>query len=315
MSHPNRNRDRQKALMKHIKDIHTIGIVGLGLIGSSVARACKSYGLNAEIVGLERNQATCDQVLELGLASKCEIDPSILKDADLVFLAVPMGAVKDVVANIMPYLKLGCILTDVSSAKGSVIEDVRSVLSDDVYFVPGHPIAGTENSGPASGFAELFEDRWCILTPDETTILNALETVRQIWEKFGAKVEIMDVKQHDQVLAMTSHLPHLIAWTIIGTAADLGDDMKSQVIEYSAGGLRDFTRLAASNPETWRDIFLGNKKAVLDVLQRFSEDLTSLQKAIRRDKGDVLFEYFAKTRDIHAATIKAGQDHSSDKSS
>jgi cyclohexadieny/prephenate dehydrogenase len=215
-----------------------------------------------------------------------------------------MGAVASQFAR---HLEEGCIVTDVGSVKNSVIKALQPRLPAKVHLVPAHPIAGTEFSGPENGFSELFINRWCILTPQAHTELKAIEKITMLWEAFGSNVEIMDAAHHDLVLGITSHLPHLIAYTIVGTATDLEDDIKSEVIKFSASGFRDFTRIASSDPTMWRDVFLNNKEAVLEMLQRFNEDLTALQKAIRKQDGDYLYRHFAETRDIRNAIIDAGQ--------
>ncbi len=227
--------------------------------------------------------------------------------ADLVVLCVPVGAFAEIGQVIGPALKPGAVVTDTGSVKQSIIDSFQEWVPESCSFVPGHPIAGTEHSGPESGFAELFENRWCILTPSPDTNIKAVEAVTKFWEAFGSRIEIMDPQHHDLVLAITSHLPHLIAYTIVGTADELGDDIKSEVIKFSASGFRDFTRIAASNPVMWRDVFLNNKDAVLEVLQRFTEDLTALQKSIRRGDGKYLFDTFTKTRSIRHEIIDQGQ--------
>jgi len=286
-----------------------LALVGLGLIGSSIALGAKQHGLVGEIVGTARTEATRAKALELGLVDRCAGSAQeAVQGADLVILCVPVGAIGSVGAEIGPHLKPGCILSDVGSVKGSVIKDLSPCLPDGVHLVPGHPIAGTEDSGPESGFAELFHDRWQILTPPPHTDKNAVERMTAFWETLGSDVAVMEADRHDQVLAITSHLPHLIAYTIVGTAVDLGDDIKAEVIQYSASGFRDFTRIAASDPVMWRDVFLKNKTAVLDILQRFTEDLTALQRAIRRGEGETLHQHFTDTRAIRRGVIDAGQE-------
>ena len=293
--------------MELLENIKIVGVAGLGLLGSSVAHACKKYGKYEKVVGFDSNNDFCAKACEIGFVDEAADEPEILSQVDLLVLCVPVGAFEAVAKLIMPHLKEGCLITDVASTKGSVVKDVEPLLTETIEFVPAHPISGSEKAGPTAGWAELFEERWVVITPTENTGLKALETVRQFWENFGARIEIMEVERHDQILAMTSHLPHLIAYTLVGTAVELEKDMKDKVIEYSAGGFRDFTRIAASRPELWRDIFLNNKEALLDMLQRFSEDLSILQKAIRRDNADILVEHFTKTKPVHAEIVKANQ--------
>jgi len=283
-------------------------IIGFGLIGSSVARAIHKADLAKEIVCSDLSQDVCDKVMELGLANYATPNlQEAVTGADLVIMAVPVRQSAAIAASIKDHLAQDAIITDVGSVKESVIEDVSVHLPDHVHFVPAHPIAGTEYSGPEAGFAELFENRWCILTPPPEVDIRAVEKITLMWEAFGARIEIMDAKRHDMVLGMTSHLPHLIAYTIVGTAVDLEDHMQDDVISFSAGGFRDFTRIAASDPVMWRDIFLTNKDSVLELLQRFNEDLTALQRAIRNDDGDFLQQFFAHTRHVRRQIIDRGQ--------
>lgn len=285
-----------------------VTIIGFGLIGSSVARAIIEKNLADSIVCVDQDQEVCDKVLSMGLADDATTDPALgVPGSDLVILCVPVGVMGEVGRTIAENLEEGCIITDVGSVKMSVIRELQPVLPSKVHLIPAHPIAGTEFSGPENGFAELFINRWCILTPQDHTELKAIEKVTHLWEAFGSNVEIMDPDHHDLVLGITSHLPHLIAYTIVGTATDLEDDIKSEVVKFSASGFRDFTRIAASNPVMWRDVFLNNKDAVLEVLQRFTEDLTALQKAIRKQDGDYLYRQFKETRDIRNEIIDAGQ--------
>ncbi len=285
-----------------------ITIIGLGLIGSSLARIIRSQGLAKTLVAVDSNQSVCDKVMELGIADEAVTTPGEgVKDADLVILAVPVGAMKAVAKIIGPALKEGAIVTDAGSVKESVIDSLKSHIPPHVHIVPGHPIAGTEYSGPEAGFPELFHGRWCILTPLPETDIKAVEKVTAFWEACGSRIEIMDPAHHDLVLGITSHLPHLIAYTIVGTANELEDDVKSEVLKFSASGFRDFTRIAASDPTMWRDVFLHNRVAVLEVLQRFTEDLTALQKAIRRGDGDYLYKIFSETRDMRKQIIDLGQ--------
>lgn len=285
-----------------------ITIIGFGLIGSSLARCIIEKNMAESIVCVDRDQEVCNTVLAMGLADDATTDPVLgVAGSDLVVLCVPVGKMAEVATKMEGALEQGCIVTDVGSVKNSVIKALQPILPSYVHLVPAHPVAGTEFSGPEHGFAELFIDRWCILTPQNHTELKAIEKVTHLWEACGANVEIMDAEHHDLVLGITSHLPHLIAYTIVGTASDLEDDIKSEVIKYSASGFRDFTRIAASDPTMWRDVFLNNKDAVLDVLQRFTEDLTALQKAIRKQDGDYLFQRFEETRSIRQDIVEAGQ--------
>lgn len=285
-----------------------VTIIGMGLIGSSVARIILKKRLAKVLVAADASLDVCKRVHDLGLAHKVTDNlTEAVEGADLVMIAVPVGAMRIVAERIAPALKQGAIVTDTGSVKMAVIEAVRPFCRPGVEFVPGHPIAGTEFSGPEAGFTELFENRWCVLTPLPDTGVRAVEKVTQLWEECSARIEIMDPAHHDLVLGITSHLPHLIAYTIVGTATELEDDIKSDVIKFSASGFRDFTRIAASDPVMWRDIFLNNKSAVLEVLQRFSEDLTALQKAIRQGNGDYLYDVFTKTRAIRKQIVEQGQ--------
>lgn len=287
----------------------TVCFVGIGLINSSLARAVRKLGLARRLVTLDSDPAACRVALDLAVTDDATSEAhAAIAVADLVVLGTPVGAMAAVAAAIGPHLKPGAIVTDVGSVKIAVIRDVEPYLPDGVHFVPGHPIAGTEFSGPAAGFAELFEGRWCILTPQAHTDAAAVAKVRALWQAVGSNVEEMEPGHHDRVLAITSHLPHLIAYTIVGTANDLEGDLQQEVIKFSASGFRDFTRIAASDPIMWRDIFLNNKEAVLEVIQRFTEDLTALQRSIRWGEGEVLEERFAKTRAIRRAIIDARQD-------
>lgn len=285
-----------------------ITIIGFGLIGSSLARAVIEKKLSDSIVCVDCDQEVCNKVLAMGLADDATTDPALgVAGSDLVVLCVPVGAMAETTDRMTEALEEGCIVTDVGSVKMSVIKALQPRLPGHTHLVPAHPVAGTEFSGPEHGFAELFIDRWCILTPQDHTELKAIEKVTKLWEACGSNVEIMDPEHHDLVLGITSHLPHLIAYTIVGTAIDLEDDIKSEVVKFSASGFRDFTRIAASDPTMWRDVFLNNKEAVLEILQRFTEDLTALQKAIRKQDGDYLYRHFEETRDIRRAIIDAGQ--------
>ena len=286
-----------------------LALIGFGLIGGSIARAARAQGLASEIVTTARSAKTRARVAELGLVdSVVETNAEAVKDADLVILCIPVGACGPVAQEIAAHLKPGTIVSDVGSVKGAVVRDMAPFLPDNVHFIPAHPVSGTEHSGPDSGFAELFINRWCILTPPEGTDANAVEKLRAFWAALGAKVEIMTPDHHDLVLAITSHLPHLIAYTIVGTADELGQVTSSEVIKFSAGGFRDFTRIAASDPTMWRDVFLANKEAVLEMLGTFNEDLSKLTRAIRRGDGEALFEHFTRTRAIRRGIVEIGQD-------
>lgn len=286
----------------------TVLIIGGGLIGSSVARAARKAGAAETIFICDASETTVKTINELGIADKAETCPKTLcETADLVILAVPPGAMKAVAETIMPHMKSGATLSDVGSIKGDVVKTITPLLKDGIIFVPGHPIAGTENSGPEAGFAELFEDRWCILTPENERSNEAVK-LKKFWEAMGSQVAIMSPERHDIVLATTSHVPHLIAYTLVGTAVDMEMVTRNEVVKFSAGGFRDFTRIAASDPTMWRDVFLQNRDSVLEVVDRFIEDLSALKRAIRWDDGDVLLEHFTKTRDIRRRIIDAGQD-------
>ena len=287
----------------------TSAIIGPGLIGSSIARAARAQGAVGSIVTSSRSPETRQRVAELGIADKVvATNAEAVAGADLVIVCVPVGVCGAVAKEIAPHLKAGAIVSDVGSVKGSIVRDMAPHLPDNVHFVPAHPVAGTEHSGPEAGFAELFEDRWCILTPPEGTDRESVDRLAEFWRLLGANVEIMTPDHHDLVLAVTSHLPHLIAYTIVGTADELETVTRSEVFKFSAGGFRDFTRIAASDPTMWRDIFLANKDAVLEMLGRFNEDVSALTKAIRRGDGDALSEHFTRTRAIRRGIIDAGQD-------
>jgi cyclohexadieny/prephenate dehydrogenase len=285
-----------------------VALIGIGLIGSSLARVLRRDSPATRIVVCARRAETLDTARRLGLADETTDDPAAAVDgADLVVLATPLSAYREIAMRIGPSLRQGTIVTDVGSVKEAVIRDVRPFIPEGVHFVPGHPVAGTEHSGPESGFAELFRDRWCILTPLPDTAPEAVAKVTRLWEQAGMRMTQMAADHHDKVLAVTSHLPHLIAYTIVGTATDLADDLKSEVIAFSAGGFRDFTRIAASDPVMWRDIFLANREAVLEIVQRFTEDLTALQRAIRWGEADTLEARFTKTRAVRRSVIEAKQ--------
>ncbi len=286
-----------------------VALLGIGLIGSSLARAMRQQKLTGEITGYARSEATRAKALEIGLVDRIlPTAAEAVKDADLVILCSPVGTYGALAQEIAPALKPGAILTDVGSVKAAVVKDVLPHVPSGVNFIPGHPIAGTEQSGPESGFAELFTNRWCIITPLPDSDPKAVERLADFWRCCGSNVDVMTPEHHDLVLAITSHLPHLIAYNIVSTAADLEEVTSSEVIKYSAGGFRDFTRIAASDPTMWRDVFLNNKDAVLEMLGRFSEDLSALQRAIRWGDGDTLFDVFTRSRQIRRSIIAAGQD-------
>ncbi|MEB8389064.1 prephenate/arogenate dehydrogenase family protein [Rhodobacteraceae bacterium KMM 6894] len=286
-----------------------VALIGLGLIAGSMSLAMRRAGLAGEITGYARSVETRDVARQIGLVDRvCDSAAEAAKDADLVVLCVPVGAMGAVAAEIAPVLKPGATVSDVGSVKRAVIEAVGPHLPKGVHFVPAHPMAGTEHSGPRSGFAELFENRWCLIVPAEGTPRDAVERLETLWQGMGAKTDEMDADHHDLVCAVTSHAPHLIAYTMVGVADDLGRVTDSEVIKYSAAGFRDFTRIAASDPTMWRDVFLTNKDATLEVLGRFTEELFALQRAIRTGDGDFLHDYFTRTRAIRRGIIEAGQD-------
>jgi len=283
-----------------------LALIGVGLIGSSIARAVRAQGAARTIVATARSPKTRRRVAELGIADQVvETNAAAVAGADLVIVCIPVGACGPVAKEIGPHLSAGAIVSDVGSVKGSVVRDMAPHLPKTVNFIPAHPVAGTEYSGPDAGFAELFVNRWCILTPPDGTNPNKLAA---FWRLLGANVEIMAPDHHDLVLAITSHLPHLIAYTIVGTADELQAVTRSEVLKFSAGGFRDFTRIAASDPTMWRDVFLANKDAVLEMLGRFNEDVSALTKAIRKGDGDALFEHFERTRAIRKGIVEIGQD-------
>jgi cyclohexadieny/prephenate dehydrogenase len=286
-----------------------VALVGIGLIGSSISHACRRAGLARSIVGSARTPQTVETALRLGIIDQGFASArEAAEGADLVILCVPVGLCGPIAEEIAPVLRPGAILTDVGSVKASIVRDVTPHVPQGVHFVAGHPIAGTEQSGPEAGFAELFDGRWCILTPEAGTDRAAVEKLKRFWEKLGSNVEVMSPDHHDLVLAITSHLPHLIAFNIVNTAAHLERVTDSEVIKFSAGGFRDFTRIAASDPVMWRDVFLNNKDAVLEMLGRFTEDLTVLQRAIRFGDGETLHRLFSDARTIRRGVIQAGQD-------
>ena len=286
-----------------------VALIGLGLIGSSIAHAARRKGLAGEIVGYARSAQTRETAATLGFLDRvADSAAQAVEGADCVILCVPVGAIGAVTEQIAASLAPGAILSDVGSVKASVIAQALPHLPDSVQLIPAHPIAGTEKSGPESGFAELFDGRWCILTPLPDNDVDAVSRLRAFWEGLGSMVDIMDAAHHDRVLAVTSHVPHLIAYSIVGTASDLETVAESEVVKYSASGFRDFTRIAASDPTMWRDVFLHNKEATLEVLGRVTEDLFALQRAIRWGDGDALFERFSETRAIRRGIVEAGQD-------
>jgi cyclohexadieny/prephenate dehydrogenase len=286
-----------------------VALIGLGLIASSMFWAMKRKGLAEHITGYARSQETRDTARRIGLCDQvCESAVEAVQDADLVVLCVPVGVMGAIAADIAPHLKPGATVTDVGSVKRDVIRSVGPHLPEGVHFVPGHPMAGTEHSGPESGFAELFDNRWCLIVPVEGSDPEAVAKLRSFWEALGSNVEEMDPDHHDLVCAVTSHAPHLIAYTMVGVADDLGRVTDSEVIKFSAAGFRDFTRIAASDPTMWRDVFLTNKDATLEILGRFTEELFALQRAIRTGDGDHLHDYFTRTRAVRRGIIEAGQD-------
>ncbi len=287
---------------------NTVTIIGFGLIGSSIARALQKHQCAVRVICADTSEAVCAKVRELRIADEAITDiAASVKDSDLVFVCVPMGAIEPVVAMIAPHLKDGAIVTDVGSVKGLVEGVFKKHLPAGVHGIPGHPIAGTEHSGPEAGFAELFAGRWYVMTPPKDADRDAVMRLGHLWKVFGSNIEEMDSAYHDKTLAITSHLPHLIAYTIVDTATQLEKDLQSEVIKFSASGFRDFTRIAASDPVMWRDIFMNNRDAVLDILARFNEDLTMMQKAIRTGDARQLEEVFTRTRAVRRAIIDAKQ--------
>jgi cyclohexadieny/prephenate dehydrogenase len=286
-----------------------LALIGVGLIGSSIARAARAQGAVRSIVATARSPQTRKRVAELGIADQVvETNAAAVEGADLVILCIPVGACGAVAREIGPHLAADATVSDVGSVKGSIIRDMSPHLPKNVHFVPAHPVAGTEYSGPDAGFAELFVNRWCILTPPEGADKKAVDKLAAFWSLLGANVEIMSADHHDKVLAITSHLPHLIAYTIVGTADEMENVTRSEVLKFSAGGFRDFTRIAASDPTMWRDVFLANKDAVLEMLGRFNEDISALTRAIRKDDGAALYEHFKRTRAIRKGIVDIGQD-------
>ncbi len=286
-----------------------VALIGIGLIGSSLARVIRREHLAGHVAISTRSAATLARAEELGLGDSYTTDMAeAVRDADLIVVSVPVGSSEEVAKAIAPALKKGAIVTDVGSTKASVIAQMQPHIPEGVHFIPGHPLAGTEKSGPDAGFAELFKNRWCIFTPLPGTDPEALERLSEFWRRCGSNIDTMDAAHHDMTLAIVSHLPHIIAYNIVGTADDLETVTKSEVIKYSASGFRDFTRLAASDPTMWRDVCLHNKDAILEMLARFSEDLAFLQRAIRWGDGDKLFDLFTRTRAIRRSIVEAGQD-------
>ncbi len=288
-----------------------IAIIGTGLIGASIARAAKRFGAASQISLYDASEDVRNRAEKLGLGVICQTAQEAAQSADCIILCVPVGALGTTTATLAPALKQGAILTDVGSVKAHALDAMAEHCPDHVHLIPGHPIAGTEKSGPEAGFNTLFQDAWCILTPDsgvQKKYVDKIAELSRFWEALGSKVEIMDATQHDRVLAITSHLPHLIAYNIVSTAYDMESVDDGQVVKYSAGGFRDFTRIAASDPTMWRDVFLNNKTAVLETLGRFSEDLAALQRAIRYGDGETLFDEFTRARGIRKAILEAGED-------
>jgi len=286
-----------------------VTFIGFGLINSSLAHVFKSKSLAKETCAYSRRKETRNKIKKLNIVDNVYDDiKRSVKNSDLIILGVPVGAMKQIVGIIAPSLESGTIITDVGSVKKELVDSISLILPKHIHFIPGHPIAGTENSGPESGFSELFNGRWCILTPGQNTAKSALAKVKNMWKEAGMQIAIMDAEYHDRVLAITSHIPHLVAFSIVGTVTELEDQLKTEVIKYSAGGFRDFTRIAASDPIMWRDVFLNNSEAVLEMLGRFIEDLTALQKSIRWQDGESLEKLFTKTREIRKGIISEEQD-------
>jgi cyclohexadieny/prephenate dehydrogenase len=286
-----------------------LALIGVGLIGGSIARAARALSLVRTIVVTSRSETTRQRIRELGLADEVvDTSAAAVAGADLVIVCVPIGACGAVATEIGPHLKPGAIVSDVGSVKADVVREMAPHLPAGVHFIPGHPVAGTEDSGPDAGFAELFINRWCILTPAKDADPSAVERLSQFWKAFGANVEIMSPEHHDLVLAVTSHVPHLIAFNIVGTAFDLRLVTESEILKYSAGGFRDFTRIAASDPTMWRDIFLHNREAVLEVLGRFNEDLATLTRAVDKGDAETLYNIFAERRAIRRGMIQFNLD-------
>ena len=290
-------------------NFETVCIIGLGLIGGSIGLSMKKNNFESKIIGYAKTDKTRSKAVERGLVDDTEKDLAKAVDgADLIILATPLSTFKPIITEIAPFLKKGSIVTDTGSAKFTVLEELKDLIPKEVEFIPGHPIAGTEESGPESGFPELFENRWCILTPTKDNSEEGVESIKFFWELLGSKVEIMDALHHDKVLAITSHIPHLIAYNIVGTANDLANVTDSEVVKYSAGGFRDFTRIAASDPKMWSDIFTYNSEAVIEMLDLFSNDLIKLKESILKKDTNMLFSSFEKTRNVRKRIIDAGQE-------
>ena len=286
-----------------------ICIIGCGLIGSSLARAIKKNGLSDKIVSSNRSDTVNKKVIELKIVDESSPDTKkMAEDSDLIIIATPLSSYENVILKIKDTLKNGTILTDVGSVKENIINLVDKAIPKNVSWIPSHPIAGTEESGPEAGFSELFENRWCILTPSKTAKEKDIKLLETFWNKIGSKVDIMEAKQHDYILSITSHIPHLIAYNIVNTSLNIQDEKKSTIVKYSAGGLRDFTRIAASNPIMWRDVFIQNKKNTSKVIDKFIENLEDLKKAIENEDGKKLEEIFTKTKKIRKEILEAGQD-------
>jgi len=286
-----------------------ICIIGCGLIGSSLARAIKKNNLAEKIVSSNRSDAVNKKVIELKIVDDSSSDTKKMVDgSDLVVIATPLSSYEDVISKIKNSLKNGVILTDVGSVKGNVINLIEKNISESISWIPSHPIAGTEESGPDAGFSELFQNRWCILTPSKKAKEKDVKLLETFWKKIGSKVDIMEAKQHDYILSITSHIPHLVAYNIVNTSIDIQDEKRSSIVKYSAGGLRDFTRIAASNPIMWRDVFIQNKKNTSEMIDKFIENLEGLKKAIENEDGKKLEEIFTKTQKIRKEIIEAGQD-------
>jgi len=286
-----------------------ICIIGCGLIGSSLARAIKKYNLSEKIVSSNRSEIVNKKVLELKIVDNSSSDTQkMVNDSDLIIIATPLSSYENVILKIKNSLKNGMILTDVGSVKERVISLVEKAIPKDVSWIPSHPIAGTEESGPEAGFSELFKNRWCILTPSKKAKEKDINTLKSFWKKIGSKVDIMNAKQHDYILSITSHIPHLVAYNIVNTSMNIQKEKQSAIIKYSAGGLRDFTRIAASNPIMWRDIFIQNKKNTSKEIERFIANLKDLKNAIENEDSKKLEEIFIKTKKIRKEIVKTGQD-------
>jgi len=310
MSTPeNAPKEASKKVPKKTAEFETILIIGGGLIGSSLAHAARAFGQAKTIYMADRSPSVCAALERIGLADGVSEGAAefYASKADLIILAVPPAKMGDVAAQVIPVMQPGAVLTDVGSVKGDIVAQITPLLRPDIDFVPGHPIAGTEHSGPEAGFAQVFTGRWCVLTPIDPDQPAALR-VKRFWEGLGSEVSVMSVARHDLVLATTSHVPHLIAYTLVGTAVDMETVTRNEVVKFSAGGFRDFTRIAASDPVMWRDVFLTNRDSVLEVVDRFIEDLSALKRAIRWEDGDALLDHFSKTRDIRRRIVDAGQD-------